>query len=1096
MNILFTDGWKFKRFDLSAEPLTPEITLNSDGFLPVEIPHDWLIYNPARLYEDGEGWYKKDFLITAEELGLITTVIFDGVYMDSTVFVNNQFVGDWKYGYTAFDFNISKFLKEGKNTIAVRVRHEAPNTRWYSGAGIYRNVWINKQSSVARILNDGVYIHAWTDLSSDEWSIRVITETEGDFDEIRHTLINPEGDEVETFVFPFAKPNPSCFFTGEPHHVHSWDIENPHVYTLKTELIKNNEVVDCEENPVGFRTIEFNPEKGFFLNGRHLKMHGVCLHHDLGALGAAFNKDAACRQLKIMQDMGVNAVRISHNPPAREFLDLCDEMGILVINELTDIWELPKNKNDYARFFPEWYEKDVASWVRRDRNHPSVIMWSIGNEIHDTHNSTRGLEITKALIAEVAKHDPKKNAEPTIGSNFMPFPNAQKVADELKLAGYNYAENLYDAHREQYPDWFIYGSETASSVRSRGVYRFPAEMPILSFEDMQCSDLGNSVVGWGLTAERAWILDRDRPWCGGQFIWTGMDYIGEPTPYPAKNSYFGAVDTAGLPKAIFWFYKSVWDKKAKPFIKLFPHWDWNEGQIIDIIAYSNMEEAELFLNDRSLGRQQIDHAKGEKLRFEWKAPYEKGEILVKAYDKNGEEVATDCKKSFGEAVRVEQEVEKFGDLTFVRIYAVDKDGIPVENARNRVFIEACEGSELIGIDNGDSTDYDSYKGNNKRLFGGQLVAIVRENGSITAKIAGENPLRKIELTSDRLILNKENPKAKITVRLLPENADFHDIKWKCVLDTGAEAEIASVENNIITATGDGGTVVKAIGDGAFKVRAACNNGKEHTDIISELNFTVSGVGEAIKKAFTFVKAGQYDISYAPLKIIERGSVTGVNNVKTLIGFKNVDFGKNKTDALRLYIGTTSYFDEVIVEVYSGDLTQGNARLIDTLSFPRNNLHYDFLPHDFKLPEKLSGVQDLCFTVDRRCVFGGFEFVDTRAFEGIYAAERDEIYGDNFTVTENKIENIGNNVIIKFNALDFSVEGVSKIIISGFAPNGNSVTLKFNQNGTETSCLLEFPKSDNYIYREFIIDRIKGKQNLSFIFLPGSNFNLERFRFEQ
>jgi len=308
MNILFTDGWKFKRFDLSAEPLTPEIALNSDGFLPVEIPHDWLIYNPARLYEDGEGWYKKDFEITTEELELVTTIIFDGVYMDSTIFVNNQFVGDWKYGYTAFDFNISKFLKESINTIAVRVRHEAPNTRWYSGAGIYRNVWINKQSSVARILNDGVYIHAWTDLSSDEWSIRVITETEGDFDEIRHTLINPEGDEVETFVFPFAKPNPSCFFTGEPHHVHSWDIENPHVYTLKTELIKNNEVVDCEENPVGFRTIEFNPEKGFFLNGRHLKMHGVCLHHDLGALGAAFNKDAACRQLKIMQDMGYPVV--------------------------------------------------------------------------------------------------------------------------------------------------------------------------------------------------------------------------------------------------------------------------------------------------------------------------------------------------------------------------------------------------------------------------------------------------------------------------------------------------------------------------------------------------------------------------------------------------------------------------------------------------------------------------------------------------------------------------------------------------------------------------------------------------------------------
>ena len=1041
MKKLFNDNWQFKMRD-------------DVEWQNVKIPHDWLIYKPWRLYDTGEGWYRKEFEII--DLSLVYSVIFDGVYMDCSVFVNDKLAGEWKYGYTAFCFDISEFLQEGANEILVKVNHQAPNTRWYSGAGIYRNVWLNIQNQT-RIYNDGVYISAKK--SGDSWELRAETEIAGEVDTVQHTLLDADGKTIKTF-------QESMILS----YANVWDVETPYVYKLKTELIKDNAVLDCEENPVGFRTVEFTPD-GFFLNGRRMKMHGVCLHHDLGALGAAFSKEAARRQLEIMREMGVNAIRISHNPPAREYLDLCDEMGFLVIDELFDMWELPKNKNDYARFFPEWHLKDTASWIRRDRNHPSVIMWSIGNEIYDTHKDERGLEVAKILRDEVHKHDPHGNARVTIGSNFMPWENAQKVADEIKLAGYNYAENLYDEHREKYPDWFIYGSETASAVRSRGVYRFPLEMPVLSFEDMQCSDLGNSVVGWGRTAESAWILDRDREWCGGQFIWTGMDYIGEPTPYAAKNSYFGAVDTAGFPKAVFYFYKAVWNKNAEPFIKLFPHWDWNEGQIIDVIAYSNIETAELFLNGESLGKQVIlDFQKSERLYFWWKVKYEKGTLEVKAYDAERNIIASDIKHSFSEPVNIRTEERNTG---FIRVFVTDENDIPVENARNRINVEG----EIIGIDNGDSTDYDSYKGNSKRLFSGQLLIMAK--GEVKLSFSEDDvPLRKIELSADSLVLDEGKKQVKINARLLPDNSSYRDIAWKCVLDTGAVAEIASIDGD------NSGAVVTANSDGKFKVRATCNNGKNHPEIISELDFTITGVADAVKNPFAFIPAGHYDISREPLKIIEHGSVAGVNNTKTLIGFKNLDFGKNQTDKLRLYIGTTSYYDEVLVDVLVGE------KLLETLSFPRNNLHYDFAPFDFKLCEKLSGKTDVSFVVDRRCVFGGFEFINERAFEKIYAAENDEIYGDNYVINDRKIENIGNNVILKFNALDLGADGVKKLIISGFAPSGNSISMKFG----EQKWLLEFDKSEDYTTQEFEFGTTKGINDVSFVFLPGSDFNFEWFKF--
>jgi beta-galactosidase len=360
-----------------------------------------------------------------------------------------------------------------------------------------------------------------------------------------------------------------------------WDIDSPNLYFLKSELSLNGEVIDAAETRFGFREIQFTQNDGFFLNGRRVKLCGVCQHHDTGALGAVADKDAIKRQLLLLREMGVNAIRTAHNPPAAVFMELADTMGFLVMSELTDMWQLPKTEYDYARFFDGWVEKDAASWIRRDRNCPSVIMWSVGNEIYDTHaDFEAGAATLKKLMALVSEHDPDTHARVTLGSNYMPWENTQKCADIIKLIGYNYAEYLYGEHHSAHPDWLIYGSETGSTVQSRGVYHFPYSKPLLADDDMQCSALGNSSTSWGAKSVEAFLTDdRDAEFSLGQFVWTGTDYIGEPTPYQTKNSYFGHIDTAGFPKDSFYVIKSAWtDYKKAPFVHIFPYWDFSRGQ--------------------------------------------------------------------------------------------------------------------------------------------------------------------------------------------------------------------------------------------------------------------------------------------------------------------------------------------------------------------------------------------------------------------------------------------------------------------------------------------------------------------------------------
>ncbi len=1111
MKILFNDNWKFALSD--ALPTEME---------NVEIPHDWLIYDTNNLYKTSTGWYKKEFEISENDMDKIHTIVFDGVYMDTTVYINEKEAGVWKYGYTSFDINITPFMQKGTNTVTVRINHVSPNTRWYSGAGIFRNVWLKMQNKT-HLIHNGIYTSAKKIQNSSDFMLEIDTEYTGEIDLIRYTL----GEAV------FETTNRSDGFLINAPKL--WSTETPNLYSLKTELIKNGTVLDTEIFDVGFRYTEFSPTEGFKLNGETLKLHGVCMHHDHGALGSCFNVNAMKRQIEILKGMGVNSIRTSHNPPAPEMLDLCDQMGILVVDEAFDMWELSKTQYDYARFFPEWYKQDVASWIRRDRNHPSVIMWSMGNEIYDTHKDERGLEITKLLRNEVLLHDPKQNAGCTIGSNYMGGEGAQKCADEIKLAGYNYAEYLYDEHHAKYLDWFIYGSETASTVRSRGVYHFPLETPILVHEDLQCSDLGNSVVGWGGSSERTWTDDRDHDFCGGQYIWTGFDYIGEPTPYSTKNSYFGIVDTAGIPKASYYMYKAVWDKDTEPFIELFPYWDWNIGQTIDVIAYSNISEAELFLNGKSLGRKTIDLLKDKTLHFHWSVAYEPGELKVVAY-KNGIEITSDTKKSFSEPERIVLEynstpIKANGtDLKYITVSVADKNGVPVENARNRIFVNIDDDTSayLAGIDSGDSTDYDSYKGNSKRLFSGKLVVILKSTidaGKVKINFSSkglkseaaefevlpcetpvgisvvknkptENPstdlisTRKIELSlTGTNILTPDNKEVKIKAKILPENSDFKEIGWSVVLNSGILADSAKITGN-----NEEGNL-EIIGDGCFKVRAVCSNGNSNPEVVSELTLSANGFGEAKRNPYKFNSASLYNISLAPLNIIERGAISGIRE-RTIIGFSNIDFGNSGSDRLILHVGNING-SPIDIEVWSGHPDEGGTKLI-TAEFEHNHLWDRFAPQSFMLPNKLVGIENICFVVDKHCIFGGFEFMNNRVYEDINITESDSVYGDEYKALPDRVESIGNNVLIAFNDLYFGETGAEKIIIMGRTKNDkNTINLRFkDENGNQINEIIEFKNSADYEEQVFNLKGIKGKQDLMFVFLPGSSFDFMSFRFDK
>ncbi len=1127
MKRLFIDNWKFAEFDLD---FSFDKMVEYEGFKNVNIPHDYQIEHVKDLYKDSFGFYRKEFEITPEA-DKVYILRFEGVYMDAHVYLNGEDIFQWKYGYSTFDVDMTVKLRSGKNEIYVVCKYQSPNTRWYSGAGIYRNVYFIEKPK-AHICMDGCYFSAVKE--GEAWKFTADCDVSVDIFGccLRHTIIDSDGSSIATLEGAIDGTISTVRLEKTLNDVRIWDIDDPHLYKVKTELIKENQVIDTEENSFGFRTIEFNNNEGFFLNGRRVQINGACQHHDLGALGAAVNKSALRRQLKKLMKMGVNSVRTSHNMPSTELMELCDEMGILVCSEAFDMWEKPKTEFDYSRFFVDWWEKDVTSWVKRDRNHPSVIIWSIGNEIYDTH-AGNGLMWTQKLSEAVRKLDYMHNAYIGIGSNYIEWEGAQKCAELLELSGYNYGERLYDEHHKKYPHWCIFGSETSSTVQSRGIYHFPYEARLLTHEDRQCSSLGNCTTNWGAKdADIVVSKHRDRKFVSGQYIWTGWDYIGEPTPYSSKNSYFGQIDTAGFEKDTYYLYQAEWtDVKKNPMVHLLPYWDFNEGQIIDVCAYTNGASVELFVNGESKGRKEIDH-NGDILHARWKVSYIPGKIEAVAYDKEGNIIARDEKKSFGEPTKIvlhtdTKTVNANGeDLIFAEISVVDKDGNEVQNARNRVNVKVEGPGRLLGLDNGDSTDYEEYKSDSRKLFSGKLLAIVAPTfdvGKIKISVTGnalcgeeitvesvspsetkgvlygeeviscgssdDIPVRKIVLkNSGSTTLTKELPRTTVQYEFFPKNTTYPDIYFKAMTLDGIEA-------NFVNLTTSAGSVeIEAIGDGEFKLVGYSNNGKEHAEVFSELEFSVTGLGKATMNPYEFTAGILCAKCSHPTKLSFDGGVFVDTAEKSWITFENVDFGQIGSDEVTVPV--FSFEDEMGVSIWEGQY--GEGKLLGEFVYSAKSIYNVYQPNTFSLTRKIRGLTSVTFCFDsiNRYSVKGFSFKKyEKAYEKIDALNFSSIVGDSFTVGKEAVTSIGNNVSIDFDDMNFALEGVSAVEICGRSNNEKtSVHIVFEDGERKDRQLAEMSYSKEYetVTVPLSDERTAGK--VSFVFLPGSNFDFKWFRF--
>lgn len=1131
---LFNDHWQFAKSNLETGS-TADLS-----FQPVEIPHDWLIEDTQNLYENSIGWYKRELSYHPEtDRDLI--LCFEGVYMDSQLFVNDQFVGEWKYGYSKFEHNITGYLKAGINEIILKVTYQSSNSRWYTGAGIYRDVWL-KERSKNYIETDGIYISSSKE-ETDNWKVEIetsmclmspltikhIIEKDGRVVAETSEVIEEQGQMIHNCSLYIKEPQ-------------LWHLDSPHLYTISTtlEMKEQTETIELQSQQIGFKQVELEPNKGFFLNGNHMKLYGVNEHHDLGALGAAFNVNALKRRMQLLKEMGVNAIRTAHNMPAKEMMELADRMGFLIVSEAFDMWERKKTPYDYARYFPDWYKKDIESWIKRDRNHVSLIMWSIGNEIYDTHADERGQQLTEELMEAVYTYDPKQNAVVTIGSNYMPWENAKKCADILKVAGYNYGEKYYEKHHREHPDWVIYGSETVAVVQSRGVYHFPYDKSILADDDEHCSALGNSATSWGAkSVEEALIKERNTPFSLGQFIWTGFDYLGEPTPYHTKNSYFGQVDTAHFKKDSYFIYQSAWtDYRQHPMVHIFPYWDFNPGQIIDVRVASNAPKVELFLNEESLGMQELEHQHGKTISGWWKVAYQAGKLEARAYDKNNRIIATDHRQSFNDPEIIcldadQKTLEADGiDLSYVEITMKDKNGNQVENASNRVEVEVTGAGRLLGLDNGDQTDFDQYKGTSRRLFNGKLRAIVGstlEIGVISMKVSSpglspatlellaketihpvketiaaqnqptkvltgeknEIPVRKIEIHSDNgQTLYREKNKINVYANLYPSNTDYQEVEWSIVNDVGIESNLACIESQGKQAT------VTALGDGEFRVRCTSKNGKNTINLISELEFKAEGLGKAYKDPYSFISAGLYDDSKGELTNGNERGVATSRDGETQVGFRNIDFGKEGSDRITIPIFALSN-EKYNIQIWQGMPDDPNSELLADSVYQKPSKWNVYQSETFKLSKKLTGITSIAFVTNKKMHIKGFSFAKQyRAYAKNYVTDADVIYGDHYKKMEKCVEEIGNNVAFEFNTLDFGEQGATQLVIYGHSPiDKNSIHVRFSNGNEERAEIVEFEYSNKYQEKSFNLERITGMQSVSFIFLPGSDFNFGWFQFK-
>ena len=769
----FDKGWLFILGD-SAQMATP--AYNDSHWRKLSLPHDWAIEgdfyagNPSGAgggaLPGGIGWYRKHFLLDCEaEPGGRYFIEFDGVYMNSTVYVNGQEVGHRPYGYSSFEYDITKYLKRGDNVIAVKVDNsDQPNSRWYSGCGIYRHVWLTKTNAV-HVKHWGV--HVQTDAKTGQ--IKVEADVEGNNYKVRNTVYDASGKEVGLKV-----KNP-----------HLWSVEDPYIYKVRTQVLVGGKVVDEVWTTTGFRDFKFDAETGFWLNGKNFKLNGVCEHHDFGCLGAAVNEDAMHRKLSKLKSMGVNSIRSSHNPPAPELLNMCDTMGIIVMDESFDMWRRKKTAGDYARFFEEWHERDLSDLILRDRNHPSILMWSIGNEVleqwssadadeltleqanlilnagHDASTLAHGEEmspnslLTRHLADIVKRYD---TTRPILAGCNEPDPNNHLFkSGAIDIIGFNYHHQWVKDVPKNFPGKPFIFSESVSALQTRGYYKMPSDEITwapqewwLPYTDpsYMCSAYDNMHASWSSTHEETWDVVKHNAFVGGQYIWTGFDYIGEPTPYgfPARSSYFGVIDLAGFPKDTYYMYQSEWT--TKPVLHLFPHWNWLEGQQIDMWCYyNNADEVELFINGKSQGvrRKTGEQPEGRydmhntkaKLNSEyhvgWRVTFNPGEVKVVAR-KDGHVVGEQTIKTAGAPARIRLSKDYQGkNTTFITAEVVDKDGNLCPWADDMIYFISEGDGKILGTDNGCQTSMENFKAPQRKAFFGKCMVVVSGNGSITAK---------------------------------------------------------------------------------------------------------------------------------------------------------------------------------------------------------------------------------------------------------------------------------------------------------------------------------------------------------------------------
>ncbi|MDO3695310.1 glycoside hydrolase family 2 TIM barrel-domain containing protein [Wenyingzhuangia sp. chi5] len=752
----FNFNWNFK---LGAHPEAVKTTFDSSDWRTLNLPHDWSIEgafskdHPTKpeggALPAGEGWYRKSFQISEEWKEKTIAIEFDGVYRNSEVWINGKHLGKRPNGYISFSYDLTPYLHYGtqENIITVKVDNSLqPNSRWYTGSGIYRKVQLVVTNKL-HIAHWGTYITT-PKITKELGEVAIEITLQNDTDtEKSIELVSLVYDENEQEVAKIitkkninSKESVKANQTLEVKKPILWDTKNPYLYTVKTKVYEGATLVDNFENVLGFRSFNFDAEKGFSLNGVPTKIHGVCLHHDNGALGAVASYDAIKRKLRLMKEMGVNAIRVSHNPSSVELLDLCDKMGFIVQAEAFDVWKKKKVKADYHLDWDEWHKKDLQDFVKRDRNHPSVMMWSIGNEIREQFDST-GIAITKELVNIVKKLDQTRPVTSALTEN-IPEKNYIYQSGALDLLGFNYKHEDYTSFPEKFKGQKIIASESVSALETRGHYdhfdadeikRWPPahNQPFDGNDDFTVSAYDQVSAYWGATHEESWEAVKALDYIAGTFIWTGMDYLGEPIPYPypARSSYFGIVDLAGFPKDVYYMYQSEWSDQE--VLHIFPHWNWTKNQEVDVWAYYNhADEVELFLNGKSLGKKS---KKGDDLHVSWKVKYEPG-ILKAISRKDGKVILEKEIHTAGKAAQINLTADKKEihnnqyDLAYITVDVVDEKGVLVPNANHLIEFEISGGGEIVGVDNGYQANLSSFKASEIKAYNGKCLVIVQSNG--------------------------------------------------------------------------------------------------------------------------------------------------------------------------------------------------------------------------------------------------------------------------------------------------------------------------------------------------------------------------------